>query len=109
MENQGLISGLKNTISNYEQINKNQQMKIISQQQTIDELNNRINDLESAISDNIQLSNEVNYLNEIINEKNKIIAEFQHLAQVSYLKFESYINNNQINKNTLEKKNQKIK
>ena len=46
MDNQSLISSLKNTISNYENVNKNQQLKIISQQQTIDELNNRVNELE---------------------------------------------------------------
>ena len=38
------INQLKSALMNYENVNKNQQLKIMSQQQTIDELNNRVNE-----------------------------------------------------------------
>ena len=103
------INTLKTTLVEYENINKNQQLKIVSQQDTIEELNRRINEIETVMADNVQLTNEINKLNDIIREKNQIISEFQHLAQISTLKFESYINSNQQNQIVLEKKNKKIR
>ena len=91
------INQLKSALMNYENVNKNQQLKIVSQQETIDELNRKINELETVMTDNVQLTNEINKLNDIIREKNQIISEFQNLAQISTLKFESYINSNQKN------------
>ena len=103
------INSLKASLLEYENINKNQELKLVSMQETIEELNRRINELESVMSNNVQLTNEINKLNDIIREKNQIISEFQHLAQISTLKFESYINSNQQNQIVLEKKNQKIR
>ena len=102
------INQLKSALMNYENVNKNQQLKIVSQQETIDELNRKINELETVMTDNVQLTNEINKLNDIIREKNQIISEFQHLAQISTLKFESYINSNQQNQIILEKKTKKL-
>ena len=90
------INQLKSALMNYENVNKNQQLKIVSQQETIDELNRKISELETVMTDNVQLTNEINKLNDIIREKNQIISEFQHLAQISTLKFESYIQLNEI-------------
>ena len=101
------INQLKSALMNYENVNKNQQLKIVSQQETIDELNRKISELETVMTDNVQLTNEINKLNDIIREKNQIISEFQNLAQISTLKFESYINSNQKNQIALEKKNKK--
>ena len=103
------INQLKSALMNYENVNKNQQLKIVSQQETIDELNRKISELETVMTDNVQLTNEINKLNDIIREKNQIISEFQNLAQISTLKFESYINSNQKNQIALEKKKQKIR
>ena len=67
------INTLKTTLVEYENINKNQQLKIVSQQDTIEELNRRINEIETVMADNVQLTDEINKLNDIIREKNQII------------------------------------
>ena len=105
--NDNYINVLNRAISNLEKINHSQELRINSQKEIIDELEQKLQEQENTITDNITLSNEVNRLNDIINEKNKIIAEFQNLAQVSSFKFESYINTNKLNQEALEKKNKK--
>ena len=107
--NDNYINVLNRAISNLEKINHSQELRINSQKEIIDELEQKLQEQENTITDNITLSNEVNRLNDIINEKNKIIAEFQNLAQVSSFKFESYINTNKLNQEALDQKNKKYK
>ena len=108
MDSANYISSLKLELQKFQSDNQNKQSEIISLHQLIEQLNNRINELETATSDNFQLTNEINRLNDILKEKNKIIAEFQHLAQISTMKFESCINNSQQNQCALEKKTKKL-
>ena len=100
------IEILKKSLSNFEKVNHSQELKLNYQKETIEELENKIQEYDNIFTENLQLSNEVKRLNEIINEKNRIISEFQQLTQSSTLKFESYINKNKQNKD--RKKNKKI-
>ena len=67
--NDNYINVLNRAISNLEKINHSQELRINSQKETIDELEQKLQEHDNVITDNITMSNEINRLNEIINEK----------------------------------------
>lgn len=69
MDSSNYISSLKLELKKLQSDNQNKQSEIISLHQLIEQLNNRINELETATSDNFQLTNEINRLNDILKEK----------------------------------------
>ena len=104
---ENLINDLQNTISNYEKTNREQTAKIENLEEIIVEMNEKLSTLDNLIQENSNLNLELNQQNEMIQQKNKMISEFQELAKLSQIKFETFINNNNTNQNALNKKSQK--
>ena len=105
--NEAMISNLQTTIEKYEQANKEQIEKIINLEEIITEMSQKLTSLENLANENSNLNYELNKQNELIQQKNKTISEFQELAKLSQIKFETFINNNNTNQNALNKKSQK--
>ena len=63
MDSSTYFATLKRDLLKFENLTRNQQSELMSLQQIIEQMNNRINELETAASDNIQLTNEINRLN----------------------------------------------
>ena len=104
---ENLINDLQNTISNYEKTNREQTAKIENLEEIIAEMNEKLSTFDNLIQENSNLNLELNQQNEMIQQKNKMISEFQELAKLSQIKFETFINNNNENKNAMDKKNKK--
>ena len=102
-----LINNLQNTIENYEKTNREQVEKITNLEEIISEMNEKLASLDILTNENSNLNYEINKQNEIISQKNKMISEFQELAKLSQIKFETFMNNNTENKNSLYKKSQR--
>ena len=102
-----LINNLQNTIENYEKTNREQVEKITNLEEIISEMNEKLASLDILTNENSNLNYEINKQNEIISQKNKMISEFQELAKLSQIKFETFMNNNTENKNSLYKKSKK--
>ena len=105
--NEAMISNLQTTIEKYEQANKEQIEKIVNLEEIITEMSQKLTSLENLANENSNLNYELNKQNELIQQKNKTISEFQELAKLSQIKFETFINNNNTNQNVLNKKSQK--
>ena len=105
--NEAMISNLQTTIEKYEQANKEQIEKIVNLEEIITEMSQKLTSLENLANENSNLNYELNKQNELIQQKNKTISEFQELAKLSQIKFETFINNNNTNQNALNKKSQK--
>ena len=105
--NEAMISNLQTTIEKYEQANKEQIEKIVNLEEIISEMSQKLTSLENLANENSNLNYELNKQNELIQQKNKTISEFQELAKLSQIKFETFINNNNTNQNALNKKSQK--
>ena len=105
--NEAMISNLQTTIEKYEQANKEQIEKIVNLEEIISEMSQKLTSLENLANENSNLNYELNKQNELIQQKNKTISEFQELAKLSQIKFETFINNNNTNQNVLNKKSQK--
>ena len=104
---ESLINQLQNTISTYEQVNKEQTEKIGNLEDIISEMNEKLTTLDNLIEENNNLNLEINKQNEIIQQKNKMISEFQELAKLSKVKFETFINTNNENQSQIDKRNKK--